>query len=85
MSAFNGVRVFSATMIAQRQTLGEEVTRWLEDMRRRPGFKIVDIVVRQSSDDAYHCISITIFHNTKAETKITANNEAKEAQRKAAP
>jgi hypothetical protein len=63
-SAFNGVKIFAATMVAQRQTLGEEVTRWLEDARaRRPGFQLVDVVVRQSSDRAFHCISITIFFN----------------------
>ena len=64
MSAFNGVKVFAATMFAQRQTLGEAVTAWLEEARaRRPGFQLVDVVVRQSSDDAYHCISAVIFFN----------------------
>ena len=62
MSKFTGVKVFFATMIAQRQTLGETVTAWLENARaRRPGFEVVDIVVRQSSDDAYHCTSICVF------------------------
>ena len=61
---FNGVRVFFATMFAQRQTLGETVTAWLEDAKvRRPGFRIVDIVVRQSSDNAFHGVSITVFFN----------------------
>ena len=63
MNAFDGIRVFSATMFAQRQTLGETVTRWLEEARERPGFEVVDIVVRQSSDNAFHCISIIIFFN----------------------
>lgn len=63
---FNGVKVFGATMLAQRQTLGEEVTAWLETARRRPGFEIVDIVVRQSSDDAYHLIAIVIFFKETA-------------------
>ena len=64
MSSFNGVKVFTATMVAQRQTLGETVTAWLEDARaRRPGFQIVDIEVRQSSDNAFHCISIIVFFN----------------------
>jgi hypothetical protein len=63
MSAFDGVKVFAATMIAQRQILGETVTAWLEDARaRRPGFQIVDIVVSQSSDEAFHCISICLFY-----------------------
>ncbi len=64
MSAFTGVKVFSATMVAQRQVLGETVTAWLEDARaNRSGFQIVDIVVAQSSDSAFHCISITVFFN----------------------
>jgi hypothetical protein len=67
VSAFSGVKVFSATMFAQRQALGETVTQWLEEARRRPGFEIVDIVVRQSSDSAFHCQSIVIFFR---ETRI---------------
>lgn len=63
-SAFNGVKVFFATMFAQRETLGEAVTAWLRDARaRRPGFQVVDIVVRQSSDEAFHCITICLFFN----------------------
>ena len=63
-SAFNGVQVFAATMVHQRATLGEQVTAWLEEARRtRTGFEVVDIVVRQSSDEAYHCISIVVFFN----------------------
>lgn len=62
-SAFNGVKVFGATLFADRQVLGEKVTRWLEDARStRPGFEIVDVVVRQSSDDAFHLISIVVFY-----------------------
>ncbi len=64
MSAFNGVKIFCATVVARRQTLGDEVTRWLEDARaKRPGFQIVDIVVTQSSDKAYHCLTISVFFN----------------------
>jgi hypothetical protein len=59
--AFNGIKVFSATMAARRLVLGEEVTRWIDEMQQRPGFKIVDIVVRQSSDAAFHCVSFVIF------------------------
>lgn len=64
MSAFNGVKLFSATMYQQRQTLGEQVTAWLEEARAtRPGFQIVDILVRQSSDRAFHCTTIVVFFN----------------------
>lgn len=70
MSAFDGVRVFSATMIAQRQALGETVSHWLEEARRyRAGFEVVDIVVRQSSDDGYHCIAICVFYRDPTVTR----------------
>ena len=70
MSAFNGVKVFAATMMAQRLTLGETVTAWLEEARaRRPGFKIVEMLVSQSSDEAYHCISICIFYKEDLDVK----------------
>jgi hypothetical protein len=62
VSAFDGVKVFCATMIAQRQTLGETVTTWLEDARaKRPGFQVVDIVVSQSSDRTFHAVTVSIF------------------------
>lgn len=56
---FNGVKVFCATMFADRQRLGETVTEWLA---LRPDLSIVDIVVTQSSDDGFHCISISVFY-----------------------
>jgi len=61
MSAFNGVKVFAATMWQQRAALGDEVERWLETMRQKPGFEVVDIVVRQSSDAAFHCLTIVVM------------------------
>ena len=74
MSAFNGVQVFCATMFQQRQDLGETVTRWLEDARKnRPSFQLIGIEVRQSSDKAFHAISIIIFFN---ET-LASNKEQK--------
>jgi hypothetical protein len=57
--AFNGVKIFSATMFAQREQLGETVSRWLAD---HSGYEVVDIVVTQSSDDAFHCIAISVFY-----------------------
>ncbi len=56
--SFNGVKVFSATMVADREQLGEKVSDW---MQRRPECKVTDIVVTQSSDEAFHCIAITVF------------------------
>jgi len=55
---FNGVKVFSATMVADRDQLGEKVTAW---MTNHPDKKVTDVVVTQSSDEAFHCIAITVF------------------------
>lgn len=55
---FNGVKVFSATMVADRDQLGEKVSNW---MAANGQLKVTDIVVTQSSDEAFHCIAITVF------------------------
>jgi hypothetical protein len=55
---FNGVKVFSATMAQEREGLGDKVTNWI---RANPQARIVDTVVTQSSDEAFHCIAITLF------------------------
>ena len=56
---FNGLKIFSATMMADREHLGDKVTSWITN---HPGLKITDIVVTQSSDEAFHCIAITVFY-----------------------
>ena len=56
---FNGVKVFSATMVADRDQLGEKVSAW---MNQHSHLKVTDIVVTQSSDEAFHCIAITVFY-----------------------
>ncbi len=60
---FNAVKVFSATMAQERDQLGEKVTRWLHE---HPGVKVVDKVVTQSSDEAFHCLAITLFYRDNA-------------------
>ena len=55
---FNGVKVFSATMVADREQLGEKVTAW---MANNSHLKVTDIIITQSSDEAFHCIAITVF------------------------
>ena len=56
---FNGVKVFSATMVADRDQLGEKVTAWMASHQQ---LKVTDIVITQSSDEAFHCIAITVFY-----------------------
>jgi hypothetical protein len=55
---FNGVKVFSATMAQERELLGDRITEWL---RTRPNIQVVDTIVTQSSDEAFHCLAITVF------------------------
>jgi hypothetical protein len=56
---FNGVKVFSATMVADRERLGEKITDWLQS---NPKVEVRDAIVTQSSDEAFHCIAITLFY-----------------------
>ena len=57
---FNGVKVFSATMAQDRDRLGDRITEWL---RANPKVEVVDTIVTQSSDEAFHCLVISIFYN----------------------
>jgi hypothetical protein len=57
---FNGVKVFSATMAQERDRLGERITDWI---REHATFEIVDTIVTQSSDEAFHCLAFTLFYN----------------------
>lgn len=57
--AFNGVKVFSATKFAERDFLGERVTQWLDE---HPELETVDMIVTQSSDAEFHCVTITVFY-----------------------
>jgi len=56
---FNGVKIFSATMFAPREQLGETVTAW---MAGNPQLTVTEFVVTQSSDSQFHCIAITVFY-----------------------
>ena len=60
MAKFNAVKVFSATKAKEREQLGEVITRWIA---ANPGLDVVDYVVRQSSDNEYHCVTIILFYN----------------------
>jgi hypothetical protein len=59
----DGVKVFSATLARERETLGEQITEWL---REHPEATIVDKAVTQSSDAEFHCVSITLFYTSRA-------------------
>jgi hypothetical protein len=48
----------SATKSRSREQLGERVSTWLE---AHPGGRLLKIAVLQTSDRAFHCISIVLF------------------------
>jgi hypothetical protein len=54
-----GVKVFSATKSKERELLGERITEWI---RSHLDHEIIDKVVTQSSDEAFHCLTITLFY-----------------------
>lgn len=58
-NTFNGVKIFSATMAQERDRLGDRITDWI---REYPDHEIVDTVVTQSSDEAFHCLVISLFY-----------------------
>ena len=58
VAPFNGIKIFSATMFADRAQLGDKITAWIASNSHR---KITDIVVTQSSDAAFHCVTISVF------------------------
>lgn len=59
---FTGVKVFSATKAKEREELSENVTRWIKS---NTDLEIVDRVVRQSSDNEFHCYSLILFYKQK--------------------
>lgn len=60
---FDGVKVFSATKQKERDELGEQVTAWLT--ARRDDIEVVGREVSQSSDNAFHCLTITLFYRVR--------------------
>lgn len=58
IAGYTGLKVFCATRAQDREKLGETVTAWL---REHSELEVVHTVVNQSSDEAFHCISIVIF------------------------
>jgi hypothetical protein len=58
MTAFTGVKVFTTTLARDREVMGEAVGRWLAE---HPELEVVDKDVRQSSDQAFHCLSIVVY------------------------
>jgi hypothetical protein len=56
---FNAVKIFSATMFAERDALGGKITEWIAN---HPEAQIVEIIQTQSSDHSFHCLTFTVFY-----------------------
>lgn len=65
VGGYDGVKVFSTTMIRDRERMGEEITDWL---RAHLDYVPVITIVRQSSDAGFHCLSILIFWRLERST-----------------
>lgn len=57
-----GVMVFTATKAKEREELGDKVTEWV---RAAPPKTVLDVTVTQSSDEEFHCLTITILYEEK--------------------
>lgn len=61
-AGISGCKVFTATRAREREELGEAVTRWLA---AHPDVEAVRTDVMQSSDAAYHCLSIVCWFRAR--------------------
>lgn len=59
---FTAMKVFSTTLARDRESMGENITRWLKE---NSNIEIVDKVVTQSSDKEFHCLTITFFYRPR--------------------
>ena len=62
MASFTGLKVFSTTLMRDREAMGERISQWLKD---NPDLEIVERVVRQSSDKEFHCLTIALFYRER--------------------
>lgn len=59
---FTGLKVFSATKAREREEISDRITDWIDANRN---IEIVDYEVRQSSDNAFHCLTVILFYKHK--------------------
>ena len=52
------IKVFSATMVREREQLGAEVMSWMRAER----VTIEELIVTQSSDARFHCLAVTAVY-----------------------
>ena len=63
MESFTGLKVFSSTKAGEREVLGEVITKRISE---NLWLGIVARECRQSSDDEFHCLTITLFFRPKS-------------------
>ena len=59
---FSGMKIFSTTLARDREQMGDNITRWLNDNQQ---LEVVDKIVTQSSDKEFHCLTITLFYRER--------------------
>lgn len=62
ISGYTGCKVFSGTRPSDRDQLGERMTAWLG---ANPDVEVIATVTVQSSDHAFHCLSLVIFYRVR--------------------
>jgi folate-dependent tRNA-U54 methylase TrmFO/GidA len=62
---FTGMKVFSTTLARDREHMGDNITRWVQENQQ---VEIVDKTVTQSSDKEFHCLTITLFYRERPRT-----------------
>ncbi|HEY4885835.1 MAG TPA: hypothetical protein VII08_19590 [Myxococcales bacterium] len=63
---FTGMKVFSTTLARDREHMGDNITRWVQENQQQ--LEIVDKTVTQSSDKEFHCLTITLFYRERPRT-----------------
>lgn len=63
MIPFDGLKVFSATKAREREEIGDVINAWLDANKGK--LEVVDRCVLQSSDNEFHCLTITLFYRVK--------------------
>ena len=62
MSGYTGIKVFSTTLARDREAMGENITKWLQN---NPQLEVVLKEITQSSDKEFHCLTITLFYKDR--------------------
>ena len=62
---FTGMKVFSTTLARDREHMGDNITRWVQENQQ---LEIVDKTVTQSSDKEFRCLTITLFYRERPRT-----------------